>query len=107
MGAFLGALDAEGVRVEVVGDRRRALAGTVFLALPRIDGDRAMLLLDAAGFSVSAGSACDAGLRKSSSVLRAVMGEQRAARGGIRVSFGRGTDETSLRELARVIAAQK
>jgi len=75
------------------------LPGIVFIRLPKISGDEAVLRLDVAGFAVSAGSACDTGARRSPRVLAQVLDEQAALRGGIRVSFGRSTTDENLEML--------
>lgn len=67
----------------------KGVPGIAFLAFPKTKGDELALKLDMAGFAVSAGSACDAGKRKSPRALESVLDEQAALRGGIRVSYGR------------------
>ncbi len=52
-----------------------------------------LILLDSAGFAVSAGSACSSGSMKPSHVLAAMGWDQAAGREVIRVSFGRTTTE--------------
>ena len=73
----------------------------VYFRSDRFDGETLVLKLDAAGIAVSSGSACDAGSRKTSSVLKAVLGDGQAARGGVRVSFGRTTTEADIERLLR------
>lgn len=89
----------------VVGQAATTLPGTAFITLRGVPGDRAAMLLDAAGFAVSAGSACDSGSRKPSSTLAVALGPTVAAHGGIRISFGRGTTEDEIDALAAAIAA--
>lgn len=95
---FLGALASAVPRAEAVG--ASGVPGIVFLRVPGERGDDLALALDAAGFAVSAGSACDAGARRSSRALAAVLDAQAAFRGGVRVSFGRGTGEEDLLRFA-------
>lgn len=93
---FVAALGETVPDAEVIGDPACVIPTTVFVRLPRRSGDLAMLSLDAAGIAVSAGSACDAGSRRASRTLLAVLDEQRAHHGGVRVSFGRFTSEQDL-----------
>ena len=67
-----------------------------------------LILLDSAGFAVSAGSACSSGSMKPSHVLAAMDWDDAAGREVIRVSFGRTTTEaevdafiTAWRQMAR------
>ena len=89
---------------KIVGDRTQSSPGIVFLTMSGIPGDRLALALDAAGIAVSAGSACDSGKRRRSHVLSAVLDERHAAHGGVRVSFGRFTEETDMRAFAEALA---
>lgn len=70
------------------------------LSVTGVEGETMLMLLDAAGVCVSAGSACAAGSIEPSHVLRA-MGLSRAeARSSVRFSFGRGVDGVSVAEAA-------
>ncbi len=55
-----------------------------------------LILLDSAGFAVSAGSACSSGSMKPSHVLAAMGWDEGAGREVIRVSFGRTTNEAEV-----------
>jgi cysteine desulfurase len=99
--AFLSALAETAPRATVVG--AEGVPGIVFLRVPGVPGDELALKLDAAGFAVSAGSACDSGSRKAPRVLAAVLDEQAARLGGVRVSFGPATPEDDLRRCAAAI----
>lgn len=55
-----------------------------------------LILLDSAGFAVSAGSACSSGSMKPSHVLGAMGWDEAAGREVIRVSFGRTTTEAEV-----------
>jgi cysteine desulfurase len=76
-----------------------SLPNIVFCQLPGISGDVMAMKLDAEGFSVSAGSACDSGTRRSPEVVTAVYGQGVGRWGGIRISFGRFTTEAEIDEL--------
>jgi cysteine desulfurase len=89
----------------VVGDAATTIPGTAFIVCKGVPGERAAMLLDAAGFAMSAGSACDAGSRKPSSALIAALGETAAVHGGVRVSFGRFSTENDIDALLGAIAS--
>ena len=75
------------------------LPGTAYVHLPKVEGDILAIKLDAAGFAVSAGSACDAGHRRSPEVLETLYGGEVAKWSGVRISFGRFTDESDIDRL--------
>jgi cysteine desulfurase len=90
-------------RFHLVGQGVNGLPGTAFFSSARVAGDTLALKLDAAGFSVSSGSACDAGNRQSPRTLVAAVGADRARNGGIRISFGRFTSEDEIESLAEAL----
>ena len=98
---FFNALERSVPRAVRVG--ADGVPGTVFLRIPSVRGDELALKLDAAGFAVSAGSACEAGKRRSSVALAAVLDEQSALRGGIRVSFGRFTTQEEIEDFSQAL----
>jgi cysteine desulfurase len=62
----------------------------------RADGNMLLILLDAAGFEVSSGSACKVGNPRPSGVLLAAGIEEEWALGSLRVTLGRDTKMTDL-----------
>ncbi|WP_267414646.1 aminotransferase class V-fold PLP-dependent enzyme [Sphingomonas sp. GC_Shp_4] len=64
--------------------------------LPGVASAAQLILLDGAGFAVSAGSACSSGSMKPSHVLAAMGWGEAAMREVIRVSFGRSTSEAEV-----------
>lgn len=64
--------------------------------LPNVAAAAQLIRLDAAGFAVSAGSACSSGSMKPSHVLGAMGWSEAASREVIRVSFGRTTSERDI-----------
>ncbi len=66
----------------------RRLPGTVHLTVPGCEGDSLLFLLDQAGFAVSTGSACQAGVPEPSHVLLAMGLSAADARGALRVTLG-------------------
>lgn len=70
-------------------DPARHLPGTAHFSFPGCEGDSLLFLLDAAGVSVSTGSACQAGIPEPSHVLRAMGRTEVEARGALRITLGR------------------
>jgi cysteine desulfurase len=70
------------------GDPVDTLPGTAHFAFPGCEGDSLLFLLDAAGVSVSTGSACQAGIAEPSHVLIAMGRTEAEARGALRVTLG-------------------
>lgn len=75
-----------------------------FLRHRKLHGDEIAMRLDMDSVAVSAGSACDSGSRKAPRVLTYVLDEQSALRGGIRVSFGRGSRAEDIDRLVAALA---
>jgi cysteine desulfurase len=73
-----------------------ALPGTLNFSVAGAEGDSMLMLLDRAGFAVSTGSACQAGVPEPSHVLLAMGVENAAARGALRVSLGPETTEADI-----------
>lgn len=63
------------------------LPNTVQFAVPGMEGETMLMLLDAQGFAVSSGSACSAGKHEPSHVLQAMGVEADVGIGAVRVSF--------------------
>lgn len=104
----VAAVGEEGVRVAALRDRALAgvlaavpgavvrgappgpgrLPGNLHVTVPGAEGESLLLLLDAAGVSVSTGSACLAGVTRLSPVLVAMGVPPEAARGALRITFG-------------------
>jgi cysteine desulfurase len=73
--------------IEVMGSDAPRLANTSALYLPQLSAQKAVMLLDLAGFAVSAGAACSSGKVKNSHVITA-MARGDAAANVIRISAG-------------------
>jgi cysteine desulfurase len=84
------------------GDPVDRLPGNAHLTFPGCEGDSLLFLLDAAGFAVSTGSACQAGVPEPSHVLLAMGLPEDAARGALRFTLG---DETTAAEVDALVAA--
>jgi cysteine desulfurase len=102
--AFWDRAGAAPLAMTAVGDRARAVPGILALRCGRRGADQLAMLLDTEGFAVSTGSACDVGKREASRGAKAVLGEQAARQGFIRLSFGRGTTAQDITAFATALA---
>ncbi|KQO60228.1 cysteine desulfurase family protein [Curtobacterium sp. Leaf261] len=73
------------------GDPVDRLPGNAHFTFPGCEGDSLLFLLDAAGISVSTGSACQAGIPEPSHVLMAMGVSETDARGALRITVGHTT----------------
>ena len=78
------------------------LPGNAHFTFPGCEGDSLLFLLDSAGFSVSTGSACQAGVPEASHVLLALGLDAPTARGALRFTLG---PDTTSAEVDALIAA--
>jgi cysteine desulfurase len=78
------------------------LPGNAHFTFPGCEGDSLLFLLDVAGFSVSTGSACQAGVPEASHVLTAMGLSEADARGALRMTLG---THTTAEEVDALIAA--
>ena len=90
---------------ELRGDRHDRLPGNVHFTFPGCEGDSLLFLLDAAGFSVSTGSACQAGVPEASHVLLAMGLSEQDARGALRFSLAPSTTRAELDALIAALPA--
>jgi cysteine desulfurase len=80
----------------------RRLPGNAHFTFPGCEGDSLLYVLDTAGFSVSTGSACRAGVPEASHVLLAMGLTEADARGALRFTLA---DTTTEKEVDALIAA--
>jgi cysteine desulfurase len=73
--------------------------GIVYTLFEDADAEALLMLLDAAGFSVSTGAACTAGVVQPSDVLLAMGYSEQSARSGLRFSLGWTTTEADIAAL--------
>ena len=78
------------------GDPVDRLPNNAHFTFPGCEGDSLLFLLDAAGFSVSTGSACQAGVPEASHVLLAMGLSEPDARGALRITLGPETTEAEV-----------
>ena len=79
----------------VNGDRENRLPGTLHVTFPGEYTSMLLMRLDMEGIAVSAGSACAAGARERSHVIRAMRVPEGA---DVRFSLGNENDETQIRQ---------
>ena len=84
-------------------DSSRRLPGNAHFTFPGCDGDSLLFLLDAAGVSVSTGSACQAGVPETSHVLLDMGVPEHEARGALRFTLGHGTTEADVDALVAAL----
>ena len=84
------------------GDPVDRLPNNAHFTFPGCEGDSLLFLLDVAGFSVSTGSACQAGVPEASHVLLAMGLSEAEARGALRITLG---PDTTVAELDAFVAA--
>ncbi|ROS61958.1 cysteine desulfurase [Frigoribacterium sp. PhB160] len=85
------------------GDPVDRLPGNAHFTFPGCEGDSLLFLLDAAGVSVSTGSACQAGIPEPSHVLLAMGLTEDEARGALRMTVGHTTTEADVDALLAVL----
>ena len=86
------------------GDPVDRLPGNVHFTYPGCEGDSLLFLLDVAGFSVSTGSACQAGVPEASHVLLAMGLSEPDARGALRFTLGHTTTAAEIDALLEALA---
>lgn len=81
------------------------LPGNLHVTVPGIEGESVLLLLDAAGVSVSTGSACLAGVTRLSPVLQAMGVPDAEAAGAVRITLGHSSTEADVDALLAALPA--
>ena len=74
--------------IEIFAADAPRLPNTVYMALPGVDGETAVMLLDQDGIAVSSGSSCSSGDTEPSHVLLAMGVDPERARCAVRISLG-------------------
>ena len=86
------------------GNSAYMLPGILSVTFPGTEGDSLLVMLDNEGISTSTGSACNAGVQRTSHVLLALGLSEAVARGTLRFSLGRTTTESDVIRVGEVIA---
>jgi cysteine desulfurase len=89
--------------VIIRGSLADRLPGNVHATFAGTDGDALLYLLDQEGFSVSTGSACQAGVAEVSHVLLAMGVPEAEARGALRFTLGPSTTDAEIDALLAVL----
>jgi cysteine desulfurase len=84
----------------IAGRGAARLPNTSCLVMPGWKGETQVMVMDLAGFAVSAGSACSSGKLRPSRVLAAMGFDEEAARSALRVSIGPATTAAELDRFA-------
>jgi len=87
------------------GDPVDRLPGNAHFTFEGCEGDSLLYLLDVAGFAVSTGSACQAGVPEASHVLLAMGLSEASARGALRFTLGPDTTADEIDALLSVLPA--
>jgi cysteine desulfurase len=88
---------------QLTGHPTLRLPNHASFVFPDVDGNQLVMLLDAAGFGVSSGSACKVGDPKPSGVLLAIGLTSAQALGSLRITLGRQTTISDLEQLMEVL----
>ncbi len=91
--------------VSETGDRTQKTPGHVHLLIAGVSSEELLLLLDRAGVSASAGSACSSGALHASHVLLAMGISKEQALGSLRLTLGWNTTETEIEHALEVVPA--
>ncbi|RFA08739.1 cysteine desulfurase NifS [Subtercola boreus] len=81
------------------------LPGNAHFTFPGCEGDSLLFVLDVAGFSVSTGSACQAGVPEVSHVLTAMGVPEQEARGALRMTLGHDSTAADVDALVAALPA--
>ncbi|MGV7929794.1 MAG: cysteine desulfurase family protein [Spirochaetota bacterium] len=88
------------------GHPERRLPGNVNISFSGIDAMALLLSLDLKGIACSTGSACSSASLEPSHVLRAMGLSTAATRGSLRMSLGRGTEESDIAQVVRTVSTE-
>lgn len=100
-----GILAIPGANLRGDPDPAGRLPGNAHATFAGCEGDSLLFLLDVAGFSVSTGSACQAGVPEASHVLLAMGLREQDARGALRFTLGPDTTAAEIDALLAVLSA--
>ena len=82
----------------VGGDRSHKIAGNLHVCIDGVDAEAVLFLLERAGVMASAASSCASGADEPSHVLAAMGVPRDRAKGSLRLSLGRTTDEADVEQ---------
>lgn len=87
----------------VSGHPKKRLPGSLHISVPGLDGERLVFTLEAKGVLLATGSACAANKGTRSHVLTALGLDDEVADGSLRITLGRLSDETAVRQATDII----
>ena len=99
---FISILTSKGA-TNIVGHPKHRLANIITLSFAGINGEDIVAHMDAAGFEIATGAACEAAKAEPSQALLALGLSESEAQGSIRVSFGRETAKVDVRRAAKAL----
>lgn len=91
--------------VVINGALENRVAGNLNICIPKTDGEILLLLLDEAGIACSSGSACASGALDPSHVLLAIGTDRSLAKGSLRFSLGRASEDSDVDAVLKVLPA--
>ncbi|MCX7888487.1 MAG: aminotransferase class V-fold PLP-dependent enzyme [Rhodobacteraceae bacterium] len=103
--AFEAALEAGQTGTTIVGRGGVRLPNTTCMVTPGWKGETQVMLMDLAGYAVSAGAACSSGKVRASRVLAAMGFDATEAASALRVSIGPGTGREEMLRFAEAWTA--
>lgn len=101
---FIESLEREVPGICVNGSRAHRVANNVNVSVPGIDGEFAVVTLDACGIAASTRSACAGGTGSGSHVVRALTGDDARAASTVRFTLGEETTRADINTCVRVLA---
>ena len=86
------------------GSPKDKIYNVINISLPGYNGEDLVARLDAIGFEVATGAACEAGNDEPSKALMAIGRTKKEAQGSLRISFGRSSADEDIRRFAEALS---
>lgn len=100
---FINLLNDKKIEYIYNGHKKDRLNNIVSIAFEGFNGEDLVAMLDADGYEVATGAACEANKEEPNRALLAIGLSREEAQGSLRISFGRGTQKPELRGLVLAI----
>lgn len=101
---LLEELDKKSINYIYNGSPKDKIYNVINISLPGYNGEDLVARLDAIGFEVATGAACEAGNDEPSRALMAIGRTKKEAQGSLRISFGRSTTDEEIRRFAEALS---
>lgn len=101
---LLEELDKRTINYIYNGSPKDKIYNVINISLPGYNGEDLVARLDAIGFEVATGAACEAGNDEPSRALMAIGRTKKEAQGSLRISFGRSTTDEEIRRFAEALS---